>query len=174
MKLADILKAGGIAVIPTDTLYGLVGCALNPGAVQRISELKQRSGAKPFIILIGDVSELDAFGVEPNPRLEDFWPGAVSVILPCMRKDLSYLHLGTNSLAFRLPKNPELVSLLKQTGPLVAPSSNPGNHPPALTIAEAKQYFGDAVDYYQDGGSVNGRPSRLIRLVGDQVEVLRN
>jgi L-threonylcarbamoyladenylate synthase len=75
------------------------------------------------------------------------------------------LHLGTQSLAFRVPKPKGLQSLLKKTGPLVAPSANPEGMKPALTMREAKKYFGNAVALYVPG-LVHRAPSSLVSLLG--------
>lgn len=172
-QVADILKSGGIAVVATDTLYGLVGQALNRPAVERIYTVKGRSPAKPFIILISHQSQLELFGVQAVSQLNDYWPGPVSIILPCNRPDLKYLHRGTNDLAFRLPAKDDLRALIDQTGPLVAPSANPEGQPPATTITEAKAYFSNKVDVYADSGRVEGNPSKLIKITGGQIETLR-
>lgn len=166
------IKKSLIAVIPTDTIYGVVASALNKKAVLRLYRLKKRTPEKPFIILIDKISHLDDFGVilsiKQKTVLKKFWPGKISVIftLSCKKsiKNLRYLHRGTNSLAFRLPENDRLVSLLKKTGPLVAPSANPEGLPPAKNIKEAENYFGSKVDIYIDGGKISGSPSRLISL----------
>ncbi len=175
----EILKAGGIGILPTDTLYGIVGSAFSKKAVKRIYAVKGRDENKPFIILISSQSDLKKFGVELTKEQRTFlsaaWKGrrATSVILPVPLKKFEYLHRGTQSLAFRLPNNKELLLLLKKTGPLVAPSANPHGKEPAHTIADAKEYFGDNIDFYIAGGRKEGKPSRLISLMSERLEVLR-
>lgn len=172
-----ILKNGGVVVYPTDTLYGLVGQALNKKTVERIYTIKGRKPSKPLIVLISSLSDLKKFGVIVATSQKEFlarvWPGPVSVILPCKQKRYSYLHRGTNSLAFRMPKSVPIRAFLKKTGPLVAPSANPEGLAPAETIQEAKQYFDTRVDYYIARGRKKGNPSILVSLVGKKPEVLR-
>lgn len=160
----------------TDTIYGLVGHALNQNAVERIYALKRRRPDKPFIILIAEYADLDLFAVELSPRmrarLEEFWPGPVSVILPCPHQHLEYLHRGTQTLAFRMPAKEGLRSLIAQAGPLAAPSANHEGRPPARNIDEARGYFGDSAGFYLEGETTN-RPSRLIQIMGDEIRVLR-
>jgi len=177
-KVIDTLKNGGVGVLPTDTLYGLVGSALSKKAVTRIYKLKQRVPNSPFLILISDVSDLKLFGVkmpEVPPRALRFWPGMVTVVLPCptLSKGLSYLRPLNGTLAFRLPKLKWLGQLLKQTGPLVAPSCNTKAKPPAVTIKQAKAYFGKQVDFYFDKGLLQGQPSTIISLENGKTKVLR-
>ncbi|OQA36426.1 MAG: Threonylcarbamoyl-AMP synthase [Parcubacteria group bacterium ADurb.Bin326] len=170
------LKAGKIGVVPTDTIYGLVGQALNREAVETIYEIRRRSPDKPFIILISSIEELKSFGVnvslEEKRFLGKYWPGAVSVILPCKYERLKYLHRGTKSLAFRLPKDKFILQILKETGPLVAPSANPEGLSPAENLKQAREYFGDKIFYY-GRGRLQGAPSTLVSLNDGKVEVLR-
>lgn len=178
-KLVSLLKNGGVAVIPTDTIYGIVGSALIPDTVEKIYELRKRAADKPFIILISSLNDLEKFDIKLTQKqrelLEKIWPNPVSVVLSCKSEKFEYLHRGTNSLAFRMPKNEGLLNLLKQTGPLVAPSANFEAELPSETIAEAKKYFGDKVDFYVNGGkmskapanAVKSTPSTLIRLMDD-------
>ncbi len=172
-----ILKEGGVGVMPTDTLYGLVGRALNQIAVDRIYGLKQRAPEKPFIILVGSIGELAQFGVEFDEALNQFldkeWPGPTSIILPITADQFGYLDRGTKTLAFRLPNDPDLVKLLQLTGPLAAPSANPEGQPPATTIDQARGYFDTQIDFYVDGGERNAKPSRLVRYDHGEIEVLR-
>ena len=170
-NLIDALKAGKIAVIPTDTIYGVVCGALNEPAVKRIYELRKRTPAKPCVILIGDLAELEKFSIKlsggEKSKLKKYWPGPVSIILDCLDDKFSYLHRGTRGLAFRIPREPSLRNMLIHTGPLVAPSANIEGAPPAKNIAEAKNYFGTAVGIYVDGGEITGQPSKVIQLNRD-------
>ncbi len=161
----EIIKSGGVGVLPTDTIYGLVGQALNPETVARIYRLKKRSPDKPSIVMIGDLAELEKFQLAPNKAtlkiIEQFWPGPTSIIF-------------SPKLSFRLPKPSWLRELLRKTGPLIASSANPEGRPPAQTTAEAEAYFGNHVDFYHDAGCLIGKPSTLIDIKENgAVEVIR-
>lgn len=177
-NIIKILKSGGVGVIPTDTLYGLVGSAFSNDAVERIYKIKNRDTKKALIILISSFKDLEKFGINLKEDQAKFfakiWPGKVSVILSCKNKEFKYLHRGTNSLAFRFPAMKSLIEILKKTGPLVAPSANPEGLKPSETITEAKKYFGDSVDFYLAGGSLKCFPSTLVEISKDgEVGVLR-
>ncbi len=171
------LKSGGVGVLPTDTIYGIVGSALDPKTVRRIYGLRRRNPKKPMIILIGSLAQLKFFGIAPTittlKQLKCLWPAKVSVIFSCKSKKFTYLHRGAKSLAFRLPKPKWLRILLIKTGPLVAPSANWEGKPPAKNIKEAQKYFGNKVDFYVDRGHFSGKPSRLIKIDDDRIEILR-
>ncbi|HVM76875.1 MAG TPA: L-threonylcarbamoyladenylate synthase [Candidatus Paceibacterota bacterium] len=175
------LKKGAIGVLPTDTIYGIVGSALNKKAIERIYRLRKRSPKKPVIVLIGSLHDVKKFGVALSPdikkTLSTVWPNQVSVILPVgtasARRKFSYLHRGTNAIAFRLPKPLWLRQLLTASGPLAAPSANVEGEPPAKTIKEAKGYFGDRVDFYVDAGKRVSEPSTLVGVEGGKLSVIR-
>lgn len=175
-KPAMLLKDGAIGVIPTDTIYGICGSAFNEKTVGKIYKFRKRNFNKPFIVLIGNIDDLKKFGVKLSNYQKKFltkiWPGKTSVILKCPFKKFIYLHRGTKTLAFRMPKNKELAKILKISGPLVAPSANLEGRFPAKNIKEAKKYFGNKVFYYNKGNTA-GKSSTLIDLTVKKIIVLR-
>ncbi|MDZ7744558.1 MAG: L-threonylcarbamoyladenylate synthase [Candidatus Saccharibacteria bacterium] len=169
-----LMNLGRVGVMPTDTVYGLVCRAQDKQAVSRLYSQKQREN-KPGTVIAANVAQLVELGFKYRyvNAGEQFWPGPVSVVLP-LGHDLKYLHLGKHSLAVRITADGELKALLEQTGPLLTSSANHPGKPESETIDEAKAYFGDSVDFYVDGGDLSGRkPSTVIRIIDDAVEVLR-
>ena|SRR3989344_1639825 len=166
--LKSVLKSGGVAVMPTDTIYGVVGQALREETVKRIFKIKKRAAKKPCIVLIGERNELKKFGINltraEEKEIKKLWSKPASIVLDCTHKKFSYLHRGTKTLAFRLPASKKFRDFLKSTGPLVAPSANPEGLPPARSIREARKYFGSNIDFYADGGTRRGKPSKIVRL----------
>jgi len=174
----EILSGGGVGVLPTDTLYGLVGYALDPDVVARIYDLKERDPDKPLIVLISDVEQVEEFGVVVSLQMEEvfsrYWPGPVSIILETVDEQFSYLDRGTGRIAFRLPADEQLRDLIRNTGPLVAPSANPQGSPPATNTEEARTYFGTSIDFYVDVGEKKGGPSKVIEFTDGEVNVVRD
>lgn len=170
-EITPVIHHGGVGILPTDTLYGIVGSALMKDAVERIYELRKRNPKKPMIVLISSLDDLEIFGIFTNQQQKKFlkkiWPGKVSVVLECNKESLVYLHRGEKSLAFRVPAEKWLRKFLKKTGPLVAPSANIEGKNPAVTKDEAKKYFGESVDFYVDLGELKSAPSTIIRLDDD-------
>lgn len=172
---ADRLKAGQIGVLRTDTLYGVVASARNSEAVERVYQVKGRTPSKSPIVLIAAIEQLiDKYDSETLAHIGGLWPGKNSVILPSAHGP-RWLTRGNASIAYRLPADERLRELLQKTGPLIAPSANPEGEPPAGTVQEAIDYFGDSVDFYVDGGEVvSGAPSKLWRLTPNgELERLR-
>ncbi len=176
-KIIEILKKEGIGVMPTDTIYGLVGSAFSQEAVARIYEVKGRDPKKPLIVLISSLEDLEKFGVKISEFAGDFlkkvWPGKVSVILPFSNQEFKYLNTEGGTLAFRFPDDENLIELLRETGPLVAPSANPEGMRHARNIKEAKEYFGEKIDFYLDSGELESNSSTLVEIKDDEVKVLR-
>lgn len=163
-KIIETINAGGIVVMPTDTIYGMLASALRPVTIERLYKLRRRNREKPFIILISSLGDLEKFGVTlsatQKKMLAKIWPGPTSVVL--------------GKTAFRLPASGKLRELISKTGPLMAPSANLAGAPPATTIAEAKNYFGNKVDLYIDGGTIIGKPSTLVRMnLKGEIHILR-
>jgi L-threonylcarbamoyladenylate synthase len=179
LKAKNILENDGVVVLPTDTLYGIVGKALSKKSVERIYKIKGRTETKPFIILMTSLKDISLFGIKINKEqakfLEKIWPGKVSVILPCNLSKWRYLHRGEESIAFRMigPKNKNLFNLINKVGPLVAPSANKQGIEPASNITKAKSYFAGEVDLYINGGSKINKPSTIVKFENNNVVVLR-
>jgi L-threonylcarbamoyladenylate synthase len=173
----DILGKGGVGILPTDTLYGMVASVWRRDAIERVYALRKRDSDKPCIIILADISDLEKFSIMPSEKerawLDMTWPGRVSVMLPCRDENVRYLSRGTDHLVFRIPHDEALRDFLRETGPLIAPSANPQGENPAETIAEAKRYFADSIDFYIDGGILQGKPSTIVRLENDRVTIVR-
>lgn len=169
-EIIETIKVGGIGVIPTDTMYGIVGSALNKKTVERIYTVRERNKTKPLIILISSIKDLKNFGVKgvPEKFLKTLWPNKITVILPSPTKKFEYLHRGQGKLGFRIPDDKNLILLLKKTGPLVAPSANLEGEKPSKSIKEAQKYFGANVDFYVDKGNLPIKPSTIIEVVGNE------
>lgn len=177
-EIIKILNKGGVGVLPTDTIYGMVGSVLNKKTVLKIYKVRKRNPKKPFIILISKISDLNIFGITniPKKELSLVWPGKVSVILSLPKNVLNkfkYLHRGTKKLAFRFPKNKFLLNILKKTGPLVAPSANPEGETPAKNINEAKKYFRESVDFYFGKKTLKGQGSTILEYGDQKLKLVR-
>lgn len=171
--LIELLHGGGVGVLPTDTVYGVVCRAADETAVARLYALKNREN-KPGTVIAASIQQLVDLGIKARylKAVEQFWSNPISIVIPS--HELAYIHLGVGSIAVRIPAHKMLQNLLKQTGPLLTSSANLPGKPEATTVQQAQDYFGDQVDFYVDGGDLSDRkPSTLIRIVDDAVEVLR-
>ena len=172
LRASEVIRAGGIVVAPTDTIYGILADATNYGAVKRLRSVRRPSG-RPFLLIVPDVSWVGKIGLtlgREHLRLLSV-PG-VTVVLK--RRVRLYHWLGRETVAVRIPRRGFVLRLVRHLGrPVVAPSANPEGKPPARTVEEAMEYFRDEVSLYVDGGRVEGRPSAVVRLEEGGFEILR-
>lgn len=173
-EIAELFKQGAVGVIPTDTVYGLACLASNQEAAKRLYALKRRE-RKPGTIIAADIDQLIGLGIKARylKAVEHFWPNPLSIIIPT-GLDLGYLHLGTQSLAVRIPKITKLSRFIGKTGPLLTTSANLPGEPVSATLKDARRYFGENADFYVNGGDLsNHEPSTIIRIVDDNIEIIR-
>lgn len=174
--LAEVIQAGGVAGIPTDTLYGLAASPFSFAGVFRIFEIKGRDAGKALPVLIGSLDHLALLGVTADPRalafLSRYWPGPLTAILPLVRP-LPAAGEGT-TLAVRLPAPDWLRRVLAVTGPLTATSANRSGEPAAETAEDVEHFLGGDLNLIVDGGpSSERRPSTLVDLGSVPPRILR-
>lgn len=176
-RCANLLAMGGIAAIPTDTLYGLAASIRQPDAVARMLQIKRRTPGSGVPILVasaaqaGEVAEMSA---ESRRLARAFWPGAVTLVLPA-RMDVDRRLLGPNgTVGVRVPASGVVRDLVRLVGaPLTGTSANLHNAPPPMTAQAAADAVGRLVDMVLDGGEGGGAPSTVINLASDPPRILR-
>ena len=172
------LRRGELAVLPTDTVYGLAADAFSPGAVGRLLEAKGRGRDMPTPVLVGALRTLDGLvdDVPPVARalVEAHWPGPLTLVVRHAATLAWDLGETRGTVALRMPLDPVALSVLAQTGPLAVSSANRSGLPPATDAAEAARQLGTAVAVYLDGGtSGEPVPSTIVDLTGERPRVLR-
>lgn len=174
-KVVEMFINGAVGLIPTDTIYGLSALALDHQAVKRIYELKGRSADKPFIVLIADIDQAQAFGVTPAQLklARKLWPAPVSVICEVGKPAPKFLHKGTKTLAFRVPDNKELRQLLSAVGPIVSTSANRQGKKSVRGVQEAMAIFGNKLDFYVDKGELSDKSSTIVKIEAGKFKLIR-
>ncbi len=153
-KAAEVIKNGGIAIVPTDTVYGFAIDAFNIEAQKAVYKIKGRSYKKPFILMAPDIESVRILVEIPEKALKiakRFWPGQLTLIFPTteMGKILSG---GRKDLGVRIPDSEFILKLLKETGsPVFTTSVNMSNKKSAKNINETLRFDG-IVDIAVDGG----------------------
>jgi L-threonylcarbamoyladenylate synthase len=173
------LKRGEIIVFPTETLYGLGGDALNEEAVESVFRLKGRETNAPIPVLVSDEAMLDQV-VEYIPQIaqdlmERFWPGPLTLILPARSNIPKPLLNASGGIGVRISSQAIATRLVKALGrPLTATSANPSGKEPARTVLEARNYFGDQMNIFVDGGTLTSKTgSTVAEVQGECVHVVR-
>ena len=173
-KITDLLNRGGIGLLPTDTIYGLSCVALNRVSVEKLHKLKRRAKNKPFVVLISQTAQLRDLGIittDAAPALK-YWPGKLTLVCDALKAP-SWLHVGTHTLAVRLPDHTGLRSLIDKTGPLISTSANLAGGKPAVSAAEAENYFKGELDFYVDIGKLAGQPSTIAKSTFSRLTIIR-
>jgi L-threonylcarbamoyladenylate synthase len=163
--LAALLARGGVAIIPCDTIYGIVG--IDPEADARIRGLKGRDEGKPFLRLAADASWARVLTGRAAPdRLARHWPGPLTLVLPAR---------GGGTLALRVPAAAwlrELIAGLER--PLLSTSVNRSGEKALWRVADIVAEFGPEVDLVLDGGDLRGaEPSTIVDVSNRPFRILR-
>ena len=168
-RLARALTRGELVAVPTETVYGLAGDALNPKACRAIFRAKGRPSHDPLIVHVQDRAAVAALA-ETSPAFEKiadaFWPGPLTVVLPKKRIVPDIVTSGQPSVAIRCPAHPLFRKLLKKCGrPLAAPSANPFGYISPTTALHVLESLGARIDYILDGGAAKiGLESTILDL----------
>jgi len=164
---ARALKAGGVAIFPTETVYGIGGDAAREEVGARIFRIKRRPSSKPLTRLVGAWKVLEEVDWQPNHlRLaQAFWPGSLTLILRTGKGE---------KIGYRWPDHPLVMALLEAAGlVLAATSANLSGRPPVRDGTEAREIFSGQVDLILDGGETAGRPSTVVDLTVEPPRLLR-
>ncbi|MDG1276947.1 MAG: L-threonylcarbamoyladenylate synthase [Algoriphagus sp.] len=180
LRLAKrLLEEAKLVAIPTETVYGLAGNALNPMAVAAIFETKKRPSFDPLIIHVSELSKVATYVTDfPSPLrklAEEFWPGPLTLLLPKSSKIPDLVTSGLDRVAIRVPNHPLTLQLLTSLDfPLAAPSANPFGYISPTLPAHVDAQLGDKIPLILDGGPCEvGLESTIIGLEGDEITVYR-
>jgi L-threonylcarbamoyladenylate synthase len=175
-RAVSVLRAGGLLVYPTDTLYAVGGLALAAEAGRKVRDAKGRDEGKPLPLVAASVEQarsLCASWPEAAARLaRRFWPGPLSLVLPARSEVPSEVTAGSGTVAVRVPGR-ELARRLCVDGPLVATSANRAGEPAPRLCAEAVAAVGQWVALALDAGPGEARSSTLVDLTGEVPRLLR-
>ena len=178
-KTAKILRRGGLVAVPTETVYGLAGSALDEKTVRRIYEVKGRPEVKPLSMMVPDAEALERWcvGVPKAAKAlaARFWPGPLTLVLTAAPEVPELTRAGKPTVGLRCPDHPLTLELLRRTGlPLAAPSANPSGAPSPKTAEEVRAYFDGKIDAVLDGGPCGlGRESTILDLSAPPYRILR-
>lgn len=173
----NILRADGMVVFPTDTVYGLGALATSPSAIEQLYRAKERSPNKAIAVLLGDADQLPEVAGEILPTAkklaERFWPGALTLVVE-KRSGLPENLSPTATIGVRIPDHAFARALLRWTGPLATTSANLSGGPNPRNAAEVLVQLEGRVGLVIDGGEVvGGFPSTVVDCTREPIQVLR-
>lgn len=165
-----LLEQGGVAVFPTETVYGIGVASGNAAALEKLRRLKGRSANKPFQYLASDQKMAERLGAVfaggAAKLARNYWPGPLTLVVPD--------GTGTATLGIRIPDSPFILAVCERLNrPIISSSANPADRAAPLDAASADA-FGDGVDLLLDGGpAADGIASTVVRCGDDKYEILR-
>lgn len=174
-RAADMLLAGRVIAMPTETLYGLAGLALDPDAVEAVARVKGRPDGNPFPVLVPDAAMVDQLAAQlpeaARRLMEAHWPGALTLVLPA-REDLPERLVGAGGgVGVRHSPDPVVAALLDRLGrPITATSANLSGSPPATDASQARL---PGLGLVLDDGPRSAPPSTVVSLLGPAPRILR-
>lgn len=178
-RAVEALGAGGVVVIPTDTVYGLAVDAMRPGATESLFAIKQRPVHVALPVLVASLEQALVLMAEEAPLvarrlMERFWPGAVTLVV-ARRRGLD-LDLGGSddlTVGLRLPDHPVPVALAAAVGPLAVTSANRHGSPTPRSVSDVLTQLGAGVEVALDAGPCDEVGSTVVSCTADGVRVLR-
>jgi len=179
-RAAEEILAGEIVAFPTETVYGLGADGLNPTAVAKIFEAKQRPSFNPLILHIASRDQLKELVEIENDKIYNlinaFWPGPLTLVLPKKEIVPDIVTAGNPTVAVRMPKHPIAKALIEACGrPIAAPSANQFGFLSPTTAEHVEKQLGDKVSIILDGGRSDvGVESTIVEITKDKVYLLRH
>ncbi len=174
-QAAEVIAAGGVVLIPTESHYGLAVDPRRRAAVEKVFVLKDRPDGLALPVVCSDWQQVDALVSLPDVhrfKLARIWPAALTVVAPCRRRIAAS---STDTLAVRIPDHDGLRALLYRVGPLTATSANRHGEPPCPTVATALASLLGAPELVLDAGDLAGGPvSTLIDLSSAEAREIRS
>jgi L-threonylcarbamoyladenylate synthase len=178
-RAAELLRAGELVALPTETVYGLAANALDPGAVAKIFQIKGRPANNPLIVHIASHTLAEQCVREWTPLAEElaraFWPGPLTLVLPRAPIIPDVVTAGGETVGLRWPSHPFIQAVIRECGfPLAAPSANLSNRISPTNADHVYQQLGGAIALIVDGGqSQVGIESTVLDISGGALRILR-
>ncbi|MEW8967469.1 L-threonylcarbamoyladenylate synthase [Exiguobacterium alkaliphilum] len=175
----ELLKAGEVIAMPTETVYGLAGDATNDVAIRKIFEAKGRPADNPLIVHVASVEQAGHFAQTIPPvakrLMEAFWPGALTIILPSNGRASSLVTAGLDSIGLRMPDHDAALDLIRSSGlGLAAPSANRSGRPSPTSAKHVADDLSGRIAGIMDGGPTGiGVESTVIDCTTEPATILR-
>ena len=175
----EVLRAGGVIALPTDTVYGIAVALDAPAGIERLFQVKRRPPDRGIMLLLDDASQAASIG-EIGPAASvlaaTFWPGGLTLVVP-QRPDVplpAVLTGGAATVGLRVPDHDAPRALAAALGRLPVTSANVSGLPEARDASEILDQLGDAIDLILDGGPAHGGPaSTVVDCTGARPLILR-
>lgn len=178
-KIVEVINNGGLVITPTDTIYGIMGDALNEDVIRRVFDVKQRPYNKPLLLLMDSFEMVENYTEELSEMerklINKFWPGLVTFILKKNDKVSNLITVGNDTVGIRIPNNKDLLEIIRRLKrPVISTSANITGTPVITSTKLLEKDLIDNIDYIEDGGVVNEVSSTIVRVIDNKVNILRD
>ena len=178
-EAAAIIKAGGLVVYPTETVYGLGASAFSRIAVLKVFAAKKRPLDNPLSVAVKDIKQADEIAyvnTAARKLAKVFLPGPLTIVLKKKANLPKELTSGSGKVGIRIPRNEIAIRLIELAGPITATSANISGQQPITTADEARKQLAGRVDFVLDGGpSQIGVESTVVDVSEEgKCEILRD
>lgn len=179
IKAAKSIRQDGLVAFPTETVYGLGGCAFSEKAVVKIFEAKKRPRFDPLIVHIAEKDDYKLLcRIIPSPAeklIDAFCPGPLTLVLPKRENVPDIVTSGLDTVAVRIPSHPIALKLIQYSKcPIAAPSANRFGHVSPTQAEDVLSDLGDSVDFILDGGpTLVGVESTVVFVTEEETILLR-
>ena len=176
--IINTLKDGKLVIMPTDTIYGIIGDATNEDVINKVYEVKERPHDKPLLILVSNLSMLHELVTEIPKETEKiinkFWPGPLTILFKKSSKVSDTLTANSALVAIRMPNDKRLLNIMNHLNrPLISTSANISSHDAITNPNQLEEKMKEKIDLIVDEGTVNNEASTLITIVNGKIEILR-
>ena len=176
--IINTLKDGKLVIMPTDTIYGIIGDATNEDVINKVYEVKERPHDKPLLILVSNFTMLHELVTEIPKETEKiikkFWPGPLTILFKKSSKVSDSLTANSSLVAIRMPNDKRLLNIMNHLNrPLISTSANISSHDAITNPNQLEEKMKEKIDLIVDEGTVNNEASTLITIVNGKIEILR-
>ena len=176
-RLVKVINDGEIAVIPTDTVYGIIGDATNVDVIHKIYEVKKRDYSKPLILMVSSIGMLEKYVSEiselERQLIDKYWPGKLTILFKKNDKVNELITSGSKLVGIRYPDNKEIIELIKRVDkPLISTSCNISSKDVITSMNMLEEDISKYVSYVYDGGTLSDTTSTIVK-VDEKIEILR-
>jgi len=169
-QISLTLLKGGVVLVPTETVYGLITLEGHQKGIDKIDKMKDRASSKHYQVLINSLNMANQLGAKFSPEAlklaEQLWPGGLTLVVETNT---------TENIGLRYPNHALIQAIINKTGkPLTATSANKSGHPPLTAVDHIASYFGECrPDLVIDAGTITGMPSTVVACIQGKTTILR-
>lgn len=175
-KIVDLLRNNQVIAFPTETVFGLGVRFPCKEALQLIYDLKQREISKAVTLMVASITDILQYAIidECSKKIIDaFMPGEITIVLKKRVSVDEYFTAGKQTIGIRIPKDPFVLKLLKQTGPMLVTSANMSGYPDISNDQEVIKIFDGKIPMIVRGHSKSGKASTVVDCSNGEIKILR-